>query len=241
METPLLDPLVRSPRDAAVLLDVDGTLAPLVLDPAEARVPEETRALVRALHRAYGLVACVSGRPEADAARVLGVPGVEVVGEHGLGLAPEAEAWAGRVHAFADRLEVPVERKRFSLSLHYRTAADEKAALVALREIAAAAEAEGLVPRWGRKVLEIRPPVAADKGTAVRALLARTGLVHALYAGDDDTDLDAFAALEGLPVGIRVAVASPEAPPALGRAADLVVDGPGELCALLRRLVPVRP
>jgi trehalose 6-phosphate phosphatase len=236
MGTSLLDPLRREPRAAAVLLDVDGTLAPIAADPAAARVPDETRAVVRDLRDAFGLVACISGRAEEDAARVLGVPGIAIVGEHGLGLAPDATAWAERVHAFADRLEVPVERKRLSLSLHYRGAADETAALDALGAIAAAAEGEGLVPRWGRKVLEIRPPVQADKGVAVRALLARAGLRHALYAGDDDTDLDAFAALDGLPVAVRVAVASTEGPLALRRAADLVVGGPAALGDLLRLL-----
>lgn len=236
METPLLDALTADPRRAALLLDVDGTLAPIVADPAAARVPAETRAELARLAPAYGLVACISGRVSADAARVLGVASIEVVGEHGLGLAPDAQAWAGRIRAFADRLPGPVERKHLSLSLHFRDAADEEAALRALRAVADDAEREGLVARWGRKVLEIRPPVAADKGTAVRVLLEREGLRRALYAGDDDTDLDAFRALDGLEVAVRVAVASSEGPPALGGAADLVVDGPAGLLGLLRRL-----
>jgi trehalose 6-phosphate phosphatase len=85
-------------------------------------------------------------------------------------------------------------------------------------------------------VLEILPPVEADKGTAVRHLLGRADLDRALYAGDDRTDLDAFQALGGLEVGIRVALASSEGPPELREAADVVVDGPAELLELLRRL-----
>jgi trehalose 6-phosphate phosphatase len=102
--------------------------------------------------------------------------------------------------------------------------------------VAARAEAAGLEARWGRKVLELRPPLAADKGTAVRFLLEQRGLQRALYAGDDTTDLDAFRGLDSLEVGVRVAVASPEGPPALREAADVVVASPAALVELLRTL-----
>jgi trehalose-phosphatase len=171
-----------------------------------------------------------------DARRIVGVDGVEVVGEHGLELVPEAEEWAERLERFADEAPWPAERKRLTLGFHWRTAPDEGEALAVLRALAETAEHEGLRPRWGRKVLEIRPPVDADKGTAVRALLERHDLKRALYAGDDTTDVDAFRALEGLDLAVRVAVASPEGPRELREAADLVVDGPEELLSLLRRL-----
>ena len=86
-------------------------------------------------------------------------------------------------------------------------------------------------------MLEIRPPLDADKGTAVRhLLLGHADLHRALYAGDDMTDLDAFRALDGLELGIRVAVVSEEAPPDLGREADIAVASPEELAQLLRML-----
>jgi trehalose 6-phosphate phosphatase len=85
-------------------------------------------------------------------------------------------------------------------------------------------------------VLEVRPPLEADKGTAVRALLESSGLDRALYAGDDATDLDAFRGLEGLDVAVRVAVVSEEGPTDLGLAADLLFGGPDELLELLRQL-----
>ena len=94
----------------------------------------------------------------------------------------------------------------------------------------------GLEPHWGRKVLELRPPVDADKGTAVRSLLGERNLGRALYAGDDSTDLDAFRGLDGLEVAVRVAVVSGEAPRGLREAADLVVESPAELLELLREL-----
>ncbi len=236
MADALLARLSEDPRRAAVLLDVDGTLAPIVSRPEDAGIPDETRREVARLAGRYALVACVSGRPGADVERMLGVPGVAIVGEHGLELAPEAAQWAERIAAFAGGVDWPAERKPLSLSFHFRRADDEAAARAYLERVAASAQSEGLVARWGRKVLEVRPPVRADKGTAVKALVARAGVDRALYAGDDTTDVDAFRGLDGLDHAVRVAVDSGEAPPALVAAADLVVDGPEGVLALLRSL-----
>jgi len=228
--------LALDPARAAVLLDVDGVLAPIVARPEDASVPEETRAELRRLVPRYALVACISGRGEDDARRVLRVDGVRIVGEHGLGLDPGAAAAAERLHEFADTVNWPFERKAFSVSFHYREAEDETAARAFLEDVAARAEESGLAPRFGRKVLEIRPPVAANKGTAVRHLLSERGLRRALYAGDDTTDLDAFEAMSELELGVRVAVASAEGPPRLRESADVVVESTSELLALLQRL-----
>ena len=228
--------LAAEPERAAVLLDVDGTLAPIVARPEDAYVPEETRGELARLAGRYALVACVSGRPRSEVERMVGVAGVAVVGEHGLELAPEAAAWADRVAEFARGVDWPAERKPLSVSFHFRRADDQEAARAYLTRVADAAEAEGLVPRWGRMVLEVRPPVAADKGTAVRTLVTRAGVRRALYAGDDRTDLDAFNGLDGLELGVRVAVGSAEAPPELLAAADLVIDGTDGVLGLLRRL-----
>jgi trehalose 6-phosphate phosphatase len=232
----VLAPLVEAPAEAAILLDVDGTLAPIVARPELATVPEETRAELRRLLGRYALVACVSGRTGGDAARVVGVNGPVYVGVHGLELAPEAERWRGPLHEFAASVAWPVEDKGLAVVFHYREAEDEEAALDELRSVAARATALGLDARFGRKVLEVRPPVRADKGTAVRSLLEQRGLHRALYAGDDTTDLDAFRGLDGLEVAVRIAIASAEGPPELAAAADVVVDGPAALLDLLRRL-----
>jgi trehalose 6-phosphate phosphatase len=235
----LLARLTEDPRAAAILLDVDGTLAPIVARPEDARVPDRTKAVLASLVGRYGLVACLSGRPGDDAARVVGVEGVRYVGEHGLELEPEAEAWAERLAAFARSVTWPSERgKRLSLSFHYREAADTDtdAAEAELRDVAERAREEGLRPRWGRCVLEIRPPLDADKGTAVRRLLAEASIGRALYAGDDATDADAFDGLDGLDVAVRVAVDSDEAPRTLLVAADMSVDGPQALVELLEGL-----
>ena len=233
------DPLRRiaaEPGATALLLDVDGTLAPIVPLPADASVPERTRVELRRLLGRYALVACVSGRPGADARRVVGVPELTYVGEHGLELVPEARDWAARVSAFADGVAREAERKPLTVSFHFRRDADEKAAVAELEAVATRARAAGLQPRWGRKVLEIRPPVAADKGTAVHTLLERAGLRRALYAGDDATDLDGFRALDGLDLAVRLAVVTDEGPPELQAAADVIVATPAELLELLRRL-----
>jgi trehalose 6-phosphate phosphatase len=236
MAVDLLARLAAEPRRAAVLLDVDGTLAPIVDRPEDARVPEETRRELARLASRYALVACVSGRPGDEVTRLVGVPGVAAVGEHGLELAAEAREWADRVAVFASGVDWPAERKPLSVSFHFRRADDEAAARAYLTRVEAAARAEGLVPRWGRMVLEVRPPVEANKGTAVDALVRRANVRRALYAGDDTTDVDAFAALDGLELGVKVAVGSTEAPSALLEAADLVVEGTEGVLSMLRDL-----
>ena len=236
MQDDPLHVLASEPGRAAILLDVDGTLAPIVAGPENALIPDETRAELARLTARYALVACVSGRPGAEVERMLGVPGVAIVGEHGLELEPDAAAWAERIRRFARGVDWPSEAKPLSASFHFRRADDEAAARAYLTRVAEDAAAAGLVPRWGRMVLEVRPPVDAHKGTAVRTLVARAGVRRALYAGDDRTDVDAFDGLDGLELGVRVAVASAEAPPELLEAADLVVDGTEGVLALLRAL-----
>jgi trehalose 6-phosphate phosphatase len=228
--------LAAEPGAAALVFDVDGTLAPIVDDPADALVPETTRAELRRLAARYGLVACVSGRPEDRARAIVGVPELAYVGEHGLGLDPDAGKWADAVRRFVDGTHRPAERKSYSAAFHFRTADDEDAARAELAQVAAAAEALGLRTRWGRQVLEVLPPVDASKRTAVERLLAQAKLRRALYAGDDTTDLDAFAALERLELGVRVAVASAEAPTALLEQADVVVESPVALVRVLAEL-----
>ena len=234
----LLARLAEAPGEAGILLDVDGTLAPIVVRPEEACVPDDARKELRRLADRYALVACVSGRTGAEAAELVGVEGIEYVGVHGLELDPRADEWRPRLRAFADEVDRPVEDKGVTMAFHYRGARDESQARAELEGVAERARAEGLDARFGRKVLEVRPPLRTDKGEAVRRLLAERDLRRALYAGDDTTDLDAFRGLgeAELEVAVRVAVASPEAPAALVETADLVVGGPAGLLDLLHAL-----
>jgi len=234
----LLAPLREAPGETALLFDVDGTLAPIAPRPELAFVPPETRVELARLAAGYLLVACISGRSGQDAEALVGVEGIRYVGNHGLELDQRATEFADRIAAFRDSIALPVEDKGLSLSYHYRGASDESTARAELEEVAERARADGLDPRWGRKVLEIRPPVEADKGTAVTALLASVPARAGLYAGDDTTDLDAFNGLTraGLDHAVRVAVEDEEGPAELRDAADLVVPGPAELASLLTTL-----
>jgi trehalose 6-phosphate phosphatase len=232
----LLARLREAPERAGLLLDVDGVLAPIVGRPNDALVPGETRAELERLRDRYAVVACVSGRTSGDAERIVGVPGLVYLGSHGLELAPEAKRWEATLRGFAAGVDWPVEDKGLTVSFHYRGARDEKAARAELELVAERAREIGLEARFGRKVLELLPPIKANKGTAVRSLLEERGLDRALYAGDDTTDLDAFAAVAELELGVRVAVASAEGPAALREAADIVVASPAKLLELLRTL-----
>jgi trehalose 6-phosphate phosphatase len=235
----LLRQLGAAPEETGLFLDFDGVLAPIVARPEDAVAPPETRAELGRLVKRYALVAVISGRAGDDVRERVGVEGVVCVGSHGLEAEPLAERWRRTLTAFAADAPWPassVEVKGLAVAFHFRDRDDEAAAIRELDRIAETARDEGLVARYGRKVLEVLPPVASNKGTAVRRLLDERGLRRALAAGDDTTDLDAFAALDGLDVAVRVAVASEESPAALVESADLVVGSTVEFLALLRRL-----
>jgi len=235
-ETTLVARLAEQPEAAGLLLDVDGTLAPIADLPEQATVPENTRAVLHGLAGRYALVACVSGRTEDDARRIVGVDELVYVGEHGMGLDRRVDQWSEELDSLVEESDWEPERKDYSAAFHYRTADDESAAVASLRKVERRAVELGLRARWGRKVLEVLPPVDANKGTAVRALLSARGLRRALYAGDDSTDLEAFRGLDGLDLAVRVAVVSDEGPNQLGREADVIVGGTRELADLLRTL-----
>jgi trehalose 6-phosphate phosphatase len=237
MPVDALDRFAAEPALVALFLDVDGVLAPIVDRPEDARVPEPTRNELRRLAGSYGLVACVTGRATETARHIVGVAEIAYVGEHGLELDPHAQEWAARIHEFA--LEIgwgDLELKPLSAAFHYRRAPDPDFARAKLEAVEREARVHGFRARFGRLVLEVLPPVDASKGTAVRTLLAQSGLRRALYAGDDTTDLDGFAALDGLELAVRVAVVSTEGPSALADGADVVVASTEELHELLTRL-----
>jgi trehalose 6-phosphate phosphatase len=257
----LIAPLREDPSRAALALDVDGTLAPIVARPEEASVPPDVRELLIRLQAEYGMVACVSGRRAQDARRVVGIDSLDYIGNHGLerlrsgNSLEEAESTADvyrdQVRSFANgsytpslrELGVQLENKDAIRSFHWREATDEDEALAALEEVARAAERGGLVAHWGRKVLEIRPPLRFDKGTALERLLDEGDFDGALYAGDDTTDLDCFRKLRELRSSGRlshavcVGVDSDEGPPQIVGEADLTVDGPAGMHDLLAALL----
>lgn len=257
-------PLTADPARAAVLLDVDGTLAPIVRHAEDASVPERMRATLIEISRRYGLVACISGRRASEARRIVSLGTITYVGNHGAEVlragrvepqtGAELGSWIRRVHDFAagvdrgllQQLRIRLEDKGPIVAFHWRGTPDERAAEEALAEVAGDAEREGLAPHWGRKVLEVRPPVRFDKGTGIVGLLSDAGLDAALYAGDDKTDLDAFRGLRELVESGRlgqavlVGVRSDETPSDIEREADVTVDGPSGVAALLEALAAPR-
>jgi trehalose 6-phosphate phosphatase len=256
-----LAPLRADEARSAVLLDVDGTLAPIVRHADDATVPEATRAVLIQLARRYGCVACVSGRRAAVARQIVSLGTIAYVGNHGAevlrpgrtqpDLDREAGAWQRRVHQFAgtaytedlERLRIRLEDKGPIMAFHWRGAPDEEAAEAAAATVAESAEGAGLHVHWGRKVLEVRPPIPLDKGRGVHGLLRDLDLDAAVYVGDDRTDLDAFRALRECVDGGRlqhavcVGVRSDETPAELEQGADLLVDGTRGVRRLLEALL----
>ncbi len=258
-----LAPLRASPERAAILLDIDGTLSPIVEHASDAHVPETTRQLLIGVARTYGLVACVSGRRASEARAMVSIGTISYLGSHGVELLragwteavldPGVEDWVRRIHEFgreadtadARKRRVRLEDKGAIVAFHWRGAPDEEAARAVVDSIAERAQAAGLRTHWGRKVLEVRPPIKIDKGAGIRRLLSETGdeITSAMYVGDDTTDLDAFRTLselvqEGrLARAVRVGVRSEEGPSAIAGEADVLVDGPDGVRELLRLLI----
>jgi trehalose 6-phosphate phosphatase len=256
-----LEPIRGDPARAAVLLDIDGTLAPIVRHADDAHVPEATRGLLIEISRRYRLVGCVSGRRASTARQIVAIGTIAYVGNHGGELLrpgstspdvdPQLAAWTARVREFAaraytaeaQRVRVRAEDKDAIAAFHWRGAPDEQVAERAARGIAERAQGEGFAVHWGRKVLEVRPPVALGKGLGIAALLHGAGVGAALYVGDDATDLDAFRGLRALvedgelACALCVAVGSDEAPPGLAEEADLTVEGTGGVRELLEALL----
>jgi trehalose 6-phosphate phosphatase len=222
-----------------------------VEDPTAARAVDGAVDALERLAGRYAVVAVISGRPATflqanlpAALDLLGLYGLERVTGGRVAASPEAERWRTVVdQVFADASaqlqQVEVEHKGLSMTLHFRSSADHAAAAdEALAFARRAAAATGLAVRPARKSVELHPPIAVDKGTVLTSLAQ--GLDAACFIGDDAGDLPAFDALDaleaqGLAVA-RVAVRSAEAPAGLLERADVVVDSPTGVVALLRSL-----
>lgn len=263
-----LESLRSDPFHAAVLLDIDGTLAPIVRHAADAQVPEATRTLLIEIAKRYRIVGCISGRRASTARQIVAIGSIAYVGNHGGELLrpgatrpeldPDLQAWTERVREFAGRVYEPEhqrqrvrsEDKDAIAAFHWRGAPDERLAERLVHEIAEHAQEEGFVVHWGRKVLEVRPPVQLDKGLGVAGLLQSSRdrddgspIAAALYVGDDTTDVDAFRCLRALVAegslehAVCVAVSSEETPPELIELADMTIDGTSGVRSLLEALL----
>jgi trehalose 6-phosphate phosphatase len=252
-----LDALLADPGHALVAADYDGTLAPIVARPQDARPQPGALAALTALAGDVGTLAVITGRPAADAVALGGletVPGLVVLGHYGgqrwqdgqLTAAPPPPAVAEARAALPGVLRAAgapegtwVEDKTQAVAVHTRGTADPQAALDRLREpLGELAAGLGLAAEPGRFVIELRPP-GVDKGSALTGLVGERAARSVLYCGDDLGDLAAFAAVrslraDGVP-GCTVASASDESPQ-VAAAADLVVAGPEGMVALLTAL-----
>ncbi|ETK30824.1 trehalose-phosphatase [Microbispora sp. ATCC PTA-5024] len=252
-----LDAILADPAGAVIGLDFDGTLSPIVPDPAAAHVHPEAPGVLADLAGRLGAVAIVTGRPPLTAL-ALGataggpsledVPGLVILGHYGLERwedgrisapppPPGLDLVRARLQEIARSLDgVVVEDKGRAVAVHTRRAPDPAAALEALREPVAALAAEaGLAVEPGRMVLELRPP-GMDKGKALSSFLAEREARSVMFVGDDLGDLAAFDAVDraGIP-GVRVCSGSAEVT-ALAERADVVVDGPDGVVAFLREV-----
>jgi trehalose 6-phosphate phosphatase len=247
-----LQPLVDDPAHAALFVDFDGSLAPIVLDPAAARPLPAARVALARLVPVLARVAVVSGRPATFLREALAIDGLDYAGTYGLErivggevvLDERVRPFLGAVARAADEAEAAlpgllVERKgEVAVTVHWRDQPERGEA--AARWAAEAARRLGLeAPLRGRMAVELRPPVPVDKGTTVAELA--DGMRVAAFAGDDAGDLPAFTALGALASGgmlahaVSIGVTSDESPPEV-HAADVVVEGPAGLAALLDAL-----
>lgn len=256
-DRPRLQPFIDAPTTAAVITDFDGTLSPIVDDPARAVPLPGVVDVLHDLARSFGRVAVVSGRPTsflrdrlelADRPPtrlfVSGLYGIEWLEDGVERVHPTALAFRDTVTEAADRADaaapdgVHVERKGYSVTLHVRTGQQH---LEWARSWAqATAATTGLVVHGGRMSFELRPPIDVDKGSVVTDLVR--GAKAACFLGDDLGDLPAFDALDRLQAGegaevLHVGVRSAEAPAALLERADVLVDGPAGSLELLRALL----
>jgi trehalose 6-phosphate phosphatase len=240
--------LAERAREVALCLDFDGTLSPIVEDPQAARPLHGIVELLEPLAARFAAVALISGRPAAYLAEHAAAPGVRYLGLYGLQeirdgqvqVDPRLEAARPAVLAAHQDLRDSaavrdsgawLEDKEYAVAVHTRRVADPDRWAgpvdAAAREVA---DRHGLEVIPGKLVWELRPAVRSDKGDAIRQVVAESGAREVVVVGDDLGDLAAFAAAAEFAAegrdGLRVAVRSAEAPPALLAEADLVVDGP---------------
>jgi trehalose 6-phosphate phosphatase len=249
-----LDALLADPRHALIASDFDGTLAPIVARPSDARPAPGALPALTALAQRVGTLAVITGRPAPSAVRLGGfeaVPGLIVIGHYGWQRwrdgqltseppPPSVGAARAALPGLLRRVGAPegtwVEDKDHAVAVHTRGTAEPDQALDLLRgPLGELADGLGLAAEPGRYVIELRPP-GVDKGAALAGLARERGAGSVLFCGDDLGDLAAFAAVralraEGVP-GCAVASASPESP-RVAEAADLVTDGPPGIVALL--------
>lgn len=254
-----------SAQPRGLFTDVDGTLSHIAPSPETAMLLPGVAELLEQARARFGVVAAVSGRAAHDAARLVGMRDIMYIGNHGLerlipqqdgrlalAVAPEGEPYLADVAVALDHIEqtlgphIPgllVERKGVTGSIHLRRTEEPIAAEAAvMRELARSDAARRLRVTRGKMIVEVRPPVAVDKGVAVAALIEERDLRGALYLGDDLTDIDAFRVVRrltetGVSAGAAIAVLHADSPPGLAEEADVALESIEHVPAFLRWLL----
>lgn len=249
----VLEAFAADPASSGLFLDLDGTLAPIVTDPSSVRLPPALSPLLVQLARRLGLVAIVSGRPAGFLGERACVKGVRLLGLYGMEewrdgrtvARPEAARWQDTVDRARSRLVeeldglpgLIVEDKGLSVAVHWRNAGDRAAAGSAVGDVVGRiVDSTGLALEPGKFVAELRPPVAWDKGRAVRALAEEAELSRVAYVGDDLGDLPAFAAVRASGGWALAVDQGVETPPGLLEAADAILDGHEAVARFLAEL-----
>jgi trehalose 6-phosphate phosphatase len=247
---------VLASRPFGLVTDVDGTISWIVPSPQEAIVSPMCRRYLSALVDRLDLVAVISGRPLSEVMGMVGVEGVVYVGNHGLEMwnkdAPQMwpgseryiDIIASAVDALNNMLDIDglfFENKGLTASIHYRNCTDTdfvRGQILAVVE--SLSQVGDLRITDGRKVVELRPRLEVDKGSALKSLIKKYDLSGVIYIGDDVSDVDAFEALHNSRIkGMAIGVGSDEAPSQLYEAADFAIDGVGQVERLLGQLVEV--
>lgn len=236
--------LKERPQETGVFLDLDGTLCPLVDDPLRVQMFPGAKGVLETLHDGYGSLVIISGRSVAALKRIVGMPALTYVGNHGLEMSDGGsmrvllpEDIAQRMRDLAEVLESSIkcegtllELKELSHAIHYRGALDLEEARQCILEGLRKLNLAGTRITEGKMLVQVRPDYPLDKGTAVVMITRERGLRNVIYAGDDTTDVDAFRAIgeerrKGDLAGTLVGVRHPDAPTDLLEEADLVVEG----------------
>lgn len=241
-----MQPLIDEPGATIIFLDLDGTIVPIIHRPEDVVLAPAMGRLIRTLAHKYLAVAIVSGRPATEAKRIAGNSEIAIIGNHGFEtllpghasmVCDEAQPHVPDVRELvkylksllpAVNLGITVDDKTATASIHYRRSGDPEKALDFIRgKIYPLIEKLGLEAREGRMVVDVRPPVAIDKGVAIGRLMDRLNATRALYAGDDTTDVDALKELRRRrkkQVVVGIGVISDEMPSELLRYSDLMVE-----------------
>jgi trehalose 6-phosphate phosphatase len=245
-------------RPSGLVTDVDGTISPIALDPAESFVLPGCRNALATLRDTLDFVGVLTGREPQVARQLVGLEGIEYFGTHGMVrwtdegplIHPDAGAFVDRVSSIAsyvrERLQhdgILVEQKGPTMAVHYRQTRNPLAVRqIILQEIGPLANEVGMALFEGRMVIELRPPPPLGKGWTIEDIACNRDLHSLIYLGDDRTDIEAFDAIRAWRDeapgrhGIALAVASPEMPTALVYAADYVLDEVPAVELLLTKL-----